>query len=78
MANFVSQEAYERASLPDTSAHVINHMLLKFVMKHVLVLQSLFSEWLVLFCVSEHFTVGELSHLSKSSSMSWLWWYVSY
>ena len=23
MANFVSQEAYERASLPETSAHVI-------------------------------------------------------
>ena len=27
MAKFVSQEAYERASLPETSAHVINHML---------------------------------------------------
>ena len=31
MAKFVSQEAYDRASLPETSAHVINHMLLQFV-----------------------------------------------
>ena len=30
MAKFVSQEAYDRASLPETSAHVINHMLLQF------------------------------------------------
>ena len=27
MANFVTQEAYELASMPETSAHVINHML---------------------------------------------------
>ena len=27
MAKFVSQEAYDRASLPETSAHMINHML---------------------------------------------------
>ena len=31
MAKFVSQEAYDRASLSETSAHVINHMLLQFV-----------------------------------------------
>ena len=31
MAKFVSQEAYDLASLPETSAHVINHMLLQFV-----------------------------------------------
>ena len=36
MAKFVSQEAYDRASLPETSAHVINHMLLQFVIEHVL------------------------------------------
>ena len=36
MANFVSQEAYKRASLPETSAHVINHLLLQFVIEHVL------------------------------------------
>ena len=30
MAKFVSQEAYDRASLPETSAHMINHMLLQF------------------------------------------------
>ena len=30
MAKFVSQDAYDRASLPETSAHVINHMLLQF------------------------------------------------
>ena len=35
---FVSQEAlaYDRASLPETSAHVINHMLLLFLIEHVL------------------------------------------
>ena len=40
MAKFVSQEAYDRASLPETSAHVINHMLLQFWIEHVLVFQS--------------------------------------
>ena len=40
MAKFVSQEAYDRASLPETSAHVINHMLLQFVIEHVLFFQS--------------------------------------
>ena len=40
MAKFVSQEAYDRASLPETSAHVINHMLLQFVIEHMLVFQS--------------------------------------
>ena len=39
MAKFVSQEAYDRASLPETSAHVINHMLLQFVIEHVLFYQ---------------------------------------
>ena len=29
MAKFISQEAYDRASLPETSAHVINHLLLQ-------------------------------------------------
>ena len=62
MAKFVSQEDYERASLPETSAHMINHMLLQFVIDHVLFFQSL-----VRFCVSERFPVGELSHLPKSS-----------
>ena len=33
MAKFVSQEAYDRA---ETSAHVINHLLLQFVIEHVL------------------------------------------
>ena len=46
MANFVSQEAYERASLTETSVHVItcrvSHVLLQFVIKHVLFFQSLF------------------------------------
>ena len=42
MAKFVSQEAYDRASLPETSAHVINHLLLilQFVIEHVLFYQS--------------------------------------
>ena len=40
MAKFVSQEAYDRASLPETSVHVINHMLLLFVIEHVLFYQS--------------------------------------
>ena len=40
MAKLVSQEAYDRASLPETSAHVINHMLLQFVIEHVLFFQS--------------------------------------
>ena len=65
MANFVSQEAYEQASLPETSAHVINHMLLQFMIEHVLFFQS-FSE--LASSVSERFPVGELSHLPKSSS----------
>ena len=39
-AKFVSQEAYDRASLPETLAHVINHMLLLFVIEHVLFLIS--------------------------------------
>ena len=30
-AKFVSQEAYDRASLPENSAHVISNMLLLFV-----------------------------------------------
>ena len=58
-------------SLPETSAHVINHMLLQFVIEHVL----FFSEQLV------RFPVGELSHLFKQAFMqrlSWLWWYGSY
>ena len=44
MAKFVSQEAYDRASLPEhlpeTSAHMINHMLLQFVIEHMLFFQS--------------------------------------
>ena len=40
MAKFVSQEAYDRASLPETSAYVINHMLLQLVIEHVLFYQS--------------------------------------
>ena len=36
MTKFVSQEAYDGASLPETSVHVINHMLLQFVIEHVL------------------------------------------
>ena len=69
MAKSVSQEAYERASLPEPQAHVINHLLLilQFVIEHVLFLQRV---KLVRFCVSERheFTVGELSHLPKSLS----------
>ena len=48
MANFVSQDAYERASLTvqRPQAHVImirvSHVLLQFVIKHVLFFQSLF------------------------------------
>ena len=46
MAKFVSQEAYDRASLPETSAHVINHMLFQFVIEQVLFFQSnVFSRW---------------------------------
>ena len=41
MAKFVSQEAYDQASLPETSAHVINHMLLQFVIEHVLFYQTI-------------------------------------
>ena len=70
MAKFASQEAYDRASLPETSAHVINHMLLQFVIEHVLFFQSFV-----------RFPVGELSHLFKQAFMqrlSWLWWYGSY
>ena len=33
MAKFVSQEASDRASLPETSAHVINHMLLRIAVR---------------------------------------------
>ena len=40
MAKFVSQEAYDRASVPETSAHLINHLLLKIVIEHVLFYQS--------------------------------------
>ena len=65
MANFVSQEAYEQPSLPETSALVINHMLLQFVIEHVFFFQS-FSE--LASSVSEHFPIDELSHLPKSSS----------
>ena len=47
MAKSVWQEAYERASLPEPQAHVINHLLLililQFVIEHVLFLQRLFS-----------------------------------
>ena len=50
MAKFVSQEAYDRASLPETSAHMINHMLLQFVIEHMLFFQS-----------NLRFPVGELS-----------------
>ena len=39
-AKCVSQEASERASKPETSAHVINHMLLQFVIEHMLFFQS--------------------------------------
>ena len=70
MAKFASQEAYDRASLPETSAHVINHMLLQFVIEHVLFFQSFV-----------RFPVGELSHLFKQAfkqRFSWLWWYGSY
>ena len=55
LAKFVSQEAYDRASLPETSAHVINHMLLQFVIEHVLFFQST-----LVLCVP----VGELSQAS--------------
>ena len=41
MAKFVSQEAYDGANLPETSAHVINHLLLQFVIEHVLFYQSI-------------------------------------
>ena len=41
MAKFVSQEAYDRASSPETSAHVINHMRLQFVIEHVLFYQTI-------------------------------------
>ena len=43
MAKFASQEAYDRASLPETSAHVINHIICScssIVIKHVLFFQS--------------------------------------
>ena len=48
MANFVSQKGCERASLTETSAHVItfrvSHVLLQFVIKYVIFFQSLFLE----------------------------------
>ena len=70
MAKSVRQEAYERACLPEPQAHVINHLLLililQFVIDHVHLLQRLIS--VTRFCVSERFTVGELSDLPKSSS----------
>ena len=77
MANFVSQEAYERASLTETSAHVItcrvSHVLLQFVIKHVLFFQSLFLEWASYNIASSVLCIRAfsrwLSHLSKSSSM---------
>ena len=58
MAKFVSQEAYDRASLPETSAHVINHMLLQFVIEHVF-----FFLRAVRFCA-----FSELSHLFKQAA----------
>ena len=73
MAKSVSQEAYDRASLPETSAHVINHMLLQFVIEQVLFFSEQFG--------FVHFPVGELPHLFKQALMqrlSWLWWYGSY
>ena len=56
MAKFVSQEACDRASLPEISAHVINHMLLQFVIEHVLFFQSTL--------VFVRFPVGESSQAS--------------
>ena len=48
---------------------MINHLLLHAVRDrtHALLSEIIFRE-LVRFCVSERFTVGELSHLPKSSS----------
>ena len=66
MAKFVSQEAYDRASLPETSAHVINHILLLFVIEHVLFYQSM---------QFVRFSVGELSHLFKQAFMQRLSWF---
>ena len=60
IAKFVSQEAYDRASLPETSAHVINHMLLQFVNEHVLFFSEQFG--------FVRFPVGELSRLCSSKS----------
>ena len=40
MARFIGQKAYDRASLPETSVHAINHLLLQFVIEHVLFFQS--------------------------------------
>ena len=66
IASFVSQEAYERASLPETSSARDQSVALNLDRT-----RALFSrDFLVRFCVSEaeRFTVGELSHLPKSSS----------
>ena len=56
-AKFVSQEAYDRELACQTSAHVINHMLLLFVIEHVLFYQS------------SSFSVVNLSHLFKQAFM---------
>ena len=77
MANFVSQEAYERASLTETSAHVIaccvSHVLLQFVIKHVLFFQS-FNIFRVSYNIASSVLCIRtfsrwLSHLSESSGM---------
>ena len=69
MASFVSQEAYERAtcSLPETSSARDQSVALNLAVRdrtHALFCR----DFLVWFCVSERFTIGELSHLPKSSS----------
>ena len=70
MAKFVSQEAYDRASLPETSAHVINHMLLQFMIEHILFFRAVRVFPLVscLICSSKPFM----------QRLSWLWWNGSY
>ena len=66
MAKFVSQEAYDRASLPDaeTSVHVINHMILQFVIEHVLFYQT------IQFCPVSSV---QASGLAFMQCLSWLW-----
>ena len=73
MAKFVSQEAYDRASLPETSAHVVNRMLLQFVIEHVLVFQS--SSVLCIFPLVSCLVSVQASLMQ---GLSWLWWYGSY